>query len=150
MPGLDEGRIVSGMSSTSTLSSSELGRSSSPARWDALLYHNQQVTESFGRTVAEAMRGGCVPIVDAQGGFLEQITSGDNGFVCRQMDDFHLALKRILDPCERWKLSKNAMRFADERYSLANFSSRFERLLTTHCETETRLTGLTSGVRVSQ
>ena len=39
--------------------------------WDALLYHNPQVTESFGRTVAEAMRAGCIPIVDDRGGFRE-------------------------------------------------------------------------------
>ncbi|MDA0833439.1 MAG: glycosyltransferase [Planctomycetota bacterium] len=34
--------------------------------WDALLYHHPTLTESFGRTAAEAMRAGCLPIVDAR------------------------------------------------------------------------------------
>ena len=63
-------------------------------RWDALLYHNPRVPESFGRTVAEAMRAGCIPIVDNQGGFVEQIAEGC-GFLCDDESEFHSAIGGI-------------------------------------------------------
>jgi hypothetical protein len=100
-------------------------------RWDALLYHNPQVTESFGRTVAEAMRAGCVPIVDDRGGFIEQLADG-GGALCRTLDDFLAAVERLHDPVQRTAWSATARTIADERWSLARFAqdllARFDAL----------------------
>jgi len=88
--------------------------------WDALLYHNPQVTESFGRTVAEAMRAGCIPIVDDRGGFREQIAEGC-GFLCRSPSDFTEAIAALQSAGTRWKMSRECEAHADEQFSLARF-----------------------------
>jgi glycosyltransferase involved in cell wall biosynthesis len=97
-------------------------------RWDALLYHNPQVTESFGRTVAESMRAGCVPIVDARGGFVEQVADG-TGFLCSGADEFAAAVDRLHAAGERRPMSRAAMAHADEAFSLERFAREFMRLL---------------------
>ncbi|MBW3542809.1 MAG: glycosyltransferase family 4 protein [Planctomycetes bacterium] len=89
-------------------------------RWDALLYHHPHVTESFGRVAAEAMRAGCIPIVDGRGGFLEQIVPGC-GFRCGSPPDFAAAIAAITDPADRWPISRTARAHADERFSPAAF-----------------------------
>ena len=89
-------------------------------RWDALLYHNAAVTESFGRTVAEAMRAGCIPIVDGRGGFREQVEPSC-GFLCRGVEEFAEAVSRIQTPAERRRLSRACQAHADERFSLGRF-----------------------------
>jgi hypothetical protein len=88
--------------------------------WDALLYHNPRVTESFGRTVAEAMRAGCIPVVDDRGGFREQIEEGC-GFLCRSPSDFSAAIAALQSVGKRWKMSRDCETHADERFSLARF-----------------------------
>jgi len=98
------------------------------SRWDALLYHNPTLTESFGRTAAEAMRAGCVPIVDDRGGFREQITPA-TGFLCRSADDFAAALSALGSPGRRRQMSRAARCHADRRWSGAAFADRFLRLL---------------------
>jgi glycosyltransferase involved in cell wall biosynthesis len=89
-------------------------------RWDALLYHNQHVTESFGRTAAEAMRAGCVPIVDARGGFVEQIAPG-TGFLCATMREFEEAVDRLHAAGERRRTSRAALAHADRAFPLEQF-----------------------------
>lgn len=88
--------------------------------WDALLYHNSSVTESFGRTCAEAMRAGCVPIVDRRGGFIEQVPP-ECGFLCEAEADFAAAVERLLDPVERCRRSIACREWGDERFSLRKF-----------------------------
>jgi glycosyltransferase involved in cell wall biosynthesis len=88
--------------------------------WDALLYHNPHVTESFGRTTAEAMRAGCIPIVDSRGGFLEQIDH-DRGFLCEKPEDFALAVEELLISNHRQRLSSACQEYADQHFSLARF-----------------------------
>ncbi|MFO1091831.1 MAG: hypothetical protein U0992_00760 [Planctomycetaceae bacterium] len=68
--------------------------------WDALLYHHPTLTESFGRTAAECMRAECVPIVDARGGFLEQLTP-ETGFPCATVEDFVASVARLHDQTVR-------------------------------------------------
>ena len=92
--------------------------------WDAMLYHHPSVTESFGRTAAESMRAGCIPVVDARGGFVEQVPRGC-GFLCAQESDFQAALMRLLDRGERYRLSRAAMAHADNAFSLARFRKDF-------------------------
>jgi hypothetical protein len=68
--------------------------------WDAMLYHHPTLTESFGRTVAESMRTGCVPIVDDKGGFREQVQKGC-GFLCKKESDFFHAVEQLMSPANR-------------------------------------------------
>jgi glycosyltransferase involved in cell wall biosynthesis len=86
-------------------------------RWDALLYHNPHVTESFGRTAAEAMRAGCIPIVDAAGGFVEQVVEGC-GLLCASAEEFAAAIERLHDPGERRGMSRRALAHADGVFSI--------------------------------
>jgi len=97
-------------------------------RWHALLYHHPTLTESFGRTCAEAMRAGCIPVVDDRGGFSEQIQSGRTGFLCRNITEFTAALA-ALTPSQRWLMSQAGRSAANARFSLRTFATRFRQLL---------------------
>lgn len=96
--------------------------------WDALLYHHPTLTESFGRTAAEAMRAGCIPLVDDRGGFREQVTPR-TGFLCGSVADFSRALETLRCVRQRRALSRSGMTQAEGRFSLAPFRERFRRLL---------------------
>ena len=91
--------------------------------WDAMLYHNPNITESFGRTVAEAMRCGAVPVVDCRGGFCEQIPEG-TGFLCPRDDDFGKALEDLLDRQTLERRSLACQEYADNEFSLRRFRTR--------------------------
>jgi hypothetical protein len=91
-------------------------------QWDALLYHNPTVTESFGRTVAEAMRAGCIPIVDDRGGFREQFIAG-SGYLCRDRQGFAQAISELQSSAHRWKMSRACRAHADEQFSLKRFGN---------------------------
>jgi len=93
-------------------------------RWHGLLYHHPTLTESFGRTVAEAMLAGCLPIVDARGGFLEQIHPNETGFLCETVDHFASALEQ-LTPSRRWIMSRAARQSARKLFSLETFAREF-------------------------
>ncbi len=92
-------------------------------RWDVLLYHNPRLAESFGRTVAEALRAGCVPVVDARGGFVEQVLPG-TGFLCHDRADFRAALLELKDSRVRSRRSAEAAVSADARFSMAAFRKK--------------------------
>ncbi len=97
--------------------------------WHAMLYHHPDLTESFGRTVAEALRAGCLPIVDQRGGFFEQLEDSPAGFLCGSPEEFISAVTRIREPAARWQLSKEGQNFSEQRWSLAAFRERFIDLL---------------------
>lgn len=91
------------------------------AGWDVLLYSNPSLPESFGRTVAEAMRVGCVPVVDRLGGFVEQVP--DNvGFLCTGIDEFAAAVTRLSDITFRRRMSERGMIHANAHFSLNRFA----------------------------
>ncbi len=92
-------------------------------RWHALLYHHPTLPESFGRTVAEAMRAGCVPIVDGRGGFTEQVPAGA-GWLCGTAGDFSAAIGALMDPAWRQGASIAAMTHAEAQFSMAAFRRR--------------------------
>jgi glycosyltransferase involved in cell wall biosynthesis len=96
--------------------------------WDALVYHHPTLTESFGRTVAEAMRAGCVPIVDRKGGFCEQLDAG-GGFLCDRLEDFVRAIELLRDARFRWIMSHRARCIADSRWSLEAVRRRLLRVV---------------------
>lgn len=98
-------------------------------RWHAMLYHHPTLTESFGRTVAEAMRAGCIPIVDGRGGFLEQITHKETGFLCRDAQGFSESVHAIRDCHLRAQISKNAVAHANKFFSLSTFYSQLRTIL---------------------
>ncbi len=98
-------------------------------RWHAMLYHHPTLTESFGRTVAEAMRAGCIPIVDARGGFLEQVNHEGTGYLCRDVNDFSESVRAIRDCSVRAQISKNALTHASEQFSLSRFYSQLRTIL---------------------
>lgn len=91
------------------------------AEWDVLLYSNPALPESFGRTVAEGLRAGCVPVVDRLGGFLEQVPEGV-GFLCRGAEEFATALCRLGDAEFRRAMSARAATHGDACFSLARFA----------------------------
>ncbi len=91
------------------------------ATWDALVYHQPHLPESFGRTVAEAMRAGCVPIVDRLGGFCEQLDAG-GGILCSTFAEFAAAIGRLMGEHERRELSQRARHIGDARWSLVRFA----------------------------
>ncbi len=91
--------------------------------WHALVYHHPSLTETFGRTVAEAMHCGCVPVVDDKGGFREQIIAGA-GYLCGDEGEFAVALEELLIP-ENWiSQSQNCQSHADEHFSIRSFRQR--------------------------
>jgi hypothetical protein len=96
-------------------------------RWHAMLYHHPTLTESFGRTVAEALRAGCVPIVDDRGGFREQIVAG-TGRLCGTIDEFETALEEISNRRMRRDMSRRAKEHGDQMFSIAAFRERLRRL----------------------
>jgi glycosyltransferase involved in cell wall biosynthesis len=97
-------------------------------RWDVLLYHHPTLAESFGRTVAEALMAGCIPVVDDRGGFREQIEPAV-GYLCRGQGDFSAALTALQDRSLRHRLSRRGQLFAHEQFSTAVFVRRFRKLL---------------------
>ncbi len=96
-------------------------------RWDALLYHHPELSESFGRVVAESLRSGCIPLVDAQGGFQEQFPA-DAGFLCATEAEFSQGLQQILDVGVRRRISRRAQTHGNEQFSLSRFQQDLLRL----------------------
>ena len=96
--------------------------------WDALLYHHPTLTESFGRTLAEAARAGCLPIVDQRGGFEEQLEAlGLRG--CRTVTDFSQAISALGDGELRVRTSESLRTRATEHFSFSAFSLRLQSLI---------------------
>lgn len=91
--------------------------------WDVALYHHPTLTESFGRTAAEAMRTGCIPMVDDRGGFQEQIAEG-TGYLCGSIEAFARAIRELSDPGERMRRSRSCRAHADDLFSIHVFRKR--------------------------
>lgn len=89
--------------------------------WDAMLYSHPAVVESFGRTAAEAMLAGCIPVVDRRGGFIEQIPP-DCGFLCDTIDEFAAALRKLRDDDVRQTASARGQQHAQAWFSLPRFA----------------------------
>lgn len=97
-----------------------------PATWDVLLYSHRELPESFGRTVAEAMRAGCVPVVDRLGGFIEQVADGA-GFLCATREEFVRALTALSDQDVHREMSARASRHANAMFSWERFGRELRR-----------------------
>ena len=89
---------------------------------DVLLYDGPE--ETYGRTVCEAQRAGCYPIMSSRGGFIEQIQDNKTGNLCSSAGDFVQALNRFY----KWKSEsiRETLRLAgDSRGSYSAFRKRF-------------------------
>lgn len=65
--------------------------------WGMMVY-SSSIEESYGRTVCEAQRAGCVPIVSRRGGFIEQVAqSPTDGFLCDSPEEFGDAVQAVLE-----------------------------------------------------
>ena len=95
--------------------------------WHALLYSQPGCPETFGRVAAEAMRCGCVPLVDAAGGFLEQVR-GEAGFCCSSWKDFADAINTLHRP-GGWCHATRRCRVRGEEFSLLRFRRQLLNLL---------------------
>lgn len=89
--------------------------------WHALLYRHPTLAESYGRTVGEAQWAGCIPVVDARGGFVEQIETEFTGFLCHESADFISALRALQRPARRWSIAAAARTAARARCGNQSF-----------------------------
>ena len=74
----------------------------------------------FFLSAAEAMRAGCIPIVDRRGGFIEQLEPS-SGFLCDSLAEFDRAIETLLVPEVRQRLSLKCEEHADRHFSLTRF-----------------------------
>jgi len=98
--------------------------------WHASGYGEEDPTkmEHFGISTVEAMAGGCVPVVIGKGGQVE-IVDKDSGFLWNNLEDLEdKTLSLIKDNKLREKLSRKAMKRANE-FSKENFESNIKDLL---------------------
>ena len=93
-----------------------------------MLYHHPTLTETFGRVCAEAMRAGCIPVVDDRGGFCEQVAEGA-GFKCRDIHHFVASLKILGEPEARRSMSQKAKRLGDSLFGESAFRREFLSLI---------------------
>jgi len=93
-------------------------------QWDIMLYHSK-IPESYGRTVCEAQRTGCIPVVTKLGGFKEKIVNGQDGFLCAHHEDFSIALRILKQDDIRKQMSENAMESGSSRGSLKSWRNSF-------------------------
>ena len=95
--------------------------------WQAMLYLSQ-VTESFGRTVREAQRCGCWPIVSKRGGFIEQIKDTGAGTLIdmnsRPHEQVVRAVKNLMD-VPRQVIRDTCRKVGDENGSLKVWRDKF-------------------------
>lgn len=90
--------------------------------WDVLLYNSSQ-HETFGRTVREAQRCGCVPVVSNHSGLAEQISHGTSGFLVTSPQDTLHAVRQIMSnpgiasTCKIW---------GDQHGSLSGWAAKFK------------------------
>ena len=99
--------------------------------WDALVYYNPKVPESYGRTVCEAQRCGCISIVTNSGGFKEQITNGLDGYLCTEHEEFSSAIRYIKNDALRSEVAMQGKIAVDFRGSLAHWRAEFLKWYTT-------------------
>lgn len=95
--------------------------------WDIMLYSGGP--ETYGRTVCEAQQAGCVPVVDNRGGFIEQIESGRDGFLCGSVSEFSEAIRALCDADRLSRVSSAAIQSGSERGSLRAWGDEFKKRL---------------------
>lgn len=101
--------------------------------WHAAGFGEEEATkmEHFGISVAEAMAGGCVPVVVGKGGLREIVDEGVNGFLWDDQDDLISKTLQVIQKRSLWnKMSREAVKKAD-RFSKENFADNIKKLIKT-------------------
>jgi len=88
--------------------------------WDVMLYTSSQ-TETFGRTVREAQRCGCVPVVSNHSG-LAELVSGGYGFTTESPEESVSRVKMALGNAD---LKVRCKEHGDLHGSLTNWAYKF-------------------------
>ena len=89
--------------------------------WDCLVYTASQ-HETFGRTVREAQRCGCVPVVSNHSGLAEQVRDGHGFAVSSPQDVYNAVIRSKEDP----GLKSRCRDYGDQMGSLENWAHKFE------------------------
>ena len=79
-----------------------------------LFFVDYSRNEPWSRAVGEAMMSGC-PIIatDCDGGNKMQVVYGSNGYLCKDLDEFEVALRILIDDANiRNKMAKNSMLYS--------------------------------------
>lgn len=92
--------------------------------WDYMIY-TSRLEESYGRTVCEAQRAGCVPVVSRRGGFVEQIQHGVDGFLVDSPEDVAEAIREMADDQRLAQLKAAARESGNKRGSLKTWRKEF-------------------------
>lgn len=101
--------------------------------WHAAGFGEIEATkmEHFGISVAEAMAGGCVPVVVGKGGLNEIVDDGVSGFLWDDQHDLEHKTLEVLSNKSLWnKMSKEAVKKASY-FSKENFSNNIKKLIKT-------------------
>lgn len=99
--------------------------------WHASGYGEDDPTkmEHFGISTAEAMAGGCVPVVIGKGGQVEIVTDGEDGFLWNDLDKLkEYSLQLVNDEKLRKKMSGTSIKKA-KKFSKKIFGDNIMNLL---------------------
>lgn len=90
------------------------------------LLYTSSLPETYGRTVKEAQRCGCVPIVSDMGGFVEQIENEDGpdyGFLIRKPEEAVEAVETVMKDYDWWEC--HVQKRGNEQGSLQRWRTEF-------------------------
>lgn len=97
------------------------------AFWEVGFFlYTSSLPETYGRTVKEAQRCGCVPIVSDMGGFVEQIENEDGpdyGFLIRKPDEALEAVETVMKDYDWWEC--HVQKRGNEQGSLQRWRTEF-------------------------
>jgi len=91
------------------------------AGFDILVLRNPaEVTDTWSRIVTEGMAAGLPVVSEDRGGPVEQIDSGENGFLCHTDDEFIECITKLAnDPKLRYEMGMRARKKAVREFGLA-------------------------------
>lgn len=94
-----------------------------------IFVYKTNLTETWGRTVTEAMASGLPVVVENRGGVAEQVRDGIDGFVCATDKEFIEKLRLLAsNPRLRFRMGKHARERA-EAFTKQNFKEQVEPFL---------------------
>lgn len=89
-----------------------------------LFFPDWRREEPWARVVAESMVSGCPVIALDKGGTKDQVLKHNNGFLCKNYNDYYKSVVYLIEHPERiCEMSKNSMRISKSFYSEAVISS---------------------------
>ena len=86
--------------------------------------------EHFGIATVEAMAAGCVPVVIRQGGQIEIVDNGKNGFLWNSLQELEDQSFRLMIDQKLWKALSSASIIKSRNFSRKSFESNIKKLIT--------------------